>query len=71
MDKPIKFSLHAEQRRKQRGFAERLIIEVVKRPDYFKRLADGRKIAVRTMSSRTITVVYLEEESIIRIITVF
>lgn len=47
------------------------IVETIKRPGYVKKMPDGRKVAVRTISNRTITVVYLEEENVIRVITVF
>ncbi|MCS4537376.1 MAG: DUF4258 domain-containing protein [Thaumarchaeota archaeon] len=70
-DKRIRFSSHAEQRRKQRGLSEMQIVETIKRPGYVKKMPDGRKVAVRTISNRTITVVYLEEENVIRVITVF
>jgi len=69
--KPVKFSFHAEERRKQRGITELQIIDVIQRPEYFKRMLDGRKVAVKIIQNRTITVVYREEENFIRVITVF
>jgi len=69
--KPIKFSFHAEQRRKQRGMSKAQIIAVIEQPEYFKRMPDGRKVAVKRIQNRAITVVYVEEEKLIRIITVF
>ena len=71
MNKPIKFSFHATQRRKQRGISEYQIIEVIERPEYFKTMPDGRKVAVKTVQNRILTVVYREEENFIRVITVF
>lgn len=69
--KPIKFSYHAEQRRKQRGMSKFQVIETIRRPEYFKKMPDGRKIAVKTIQNRIITVVYIEEENFIKVITVY
>ena len=71
MKKPIKFSYHAEQRRKQRGISKLFVIETIRRPEYFKKMPDGRKIAVKTIQNRVITVVFVEEENFIKIITVY
>ena len=69
--KQIKFSDHAERRRKQRGMSEHQIIEVIELPEYFKKMPDGRKVAFKLIQNRSITVVYREEENFIRIITVY
>jgi uncharacterized DUF497 family protein len=71
VSKPIRFSFHAEQRRKERGLNKPQIIAVIEQPEYFKKMPDGRKIAVKTVQNRTITVVYFEEEKFIRVITVY
>lgn len=69
--KPIIFSEHAKERRKQRGLTEMQILEVIERPEYVKTTLDGRKIAVKEVQRRFVTVVYVEMENYIKVITVF
>lgn len=68
--KPIDFSDHAEERRKQRGLTRQEIELVLENPEYTKILED-RKIAVKEVKGRIVTVVYTEEENYIRVITIF
>ena len=68
--KQIKFSSHAENRRKQRGLNKEHIAEVIINPEYVKQ-TDDIKTATKTIYGRTITVVYVEEETYIKVITVY
>lgn len=68
--KQIRFSDHAENRRKQRGLNREHIFEVIVHPEYIKR-EDNIKTAVKTIYGRTITVAYIEEETYIKVVTVY
>lgn len=68
--KQIKFSGHAENRRKQRGLNKEHIFEVISNPEYIKR-EDNTKTAIKTVYGREITVVYIEEETYIKVVTVY
>ena len=68
--KQIRFSTHAENRRKQRGLTKEHIFEVIEHPEYIKR-EDNIKTAIKTIYGRTITVVYTEEETYIKVITLY
>ena len=68
--KQIRFSAHAENRRKQRGLNKEHIFEVISRPEYLKRTDDG-KTAVKTIYGSTIAVVYVEAETYIKVVTVY
>ena len=56
--------------RKQRGLNKEHIFEVLTNPEYVKRM-DEIKTATKTIYGRTITIVYAEEETYIKVITVY
>ena len=68
--KQIRFSSHAENRRKQRGLNKEHIFEVIVDPEYVKRM-DEIKTATKTIYGRTVAVVYAEEETYIKAITAY
>jgi uncharacterized membrane-anchored protein len=68
--KEIKFSDHAEKRRRQRGFTGIEIQYIIERPAYQKKRADGLIEVVGTIRNRTAKVVYTEEENYIKIVSV-
>ena len=64
------YSEHALKRMKQRGISELELAHVLKHPTYTKKTFEGRKEAIGNIQNRTITVIYLETETYIKVITV-
>ncbi|MDI6721119.1 MAG: hypothetical protein QMD85_01920 [Candidatus Aenigmarchaeota archaeon] len=58
MDKPIRYSMHAIQRRIERDVSENLVEQTVRIPDYTKTSFEGRKV-------------YIEKETHISVITIY
>ncbi|MBI3412550.1 MAG: DUF4258 domain-containing protein [Candidatus Aenigmarchaeota archaeon] len=69
--KRIIFSGHANDRRKARGISFAEIEATINYPDYLKTGQTGRKVAVKDVRGRSITVVFAEEESYLIVITVY
>ena len=71
MSKRIVYTSHAILRRFERDISEKDVEFVISKPDYVRTNFDGRKIATRRIGDRTINVIYLEKENLIRVITVY
>ena len=69
--KKIVYTNHAIVRRLERDIDEETIEMIINKPDYVKTTFDGRKIAVKKVKDIIINVVYIEDEKLIRIITVY
>lgn len=69
--KRIIFSRHADERRKERGLSIAEIEATVNYPDYLKTDSAGKKVAVKHVKGRLITVVFVEEETYLIVITVY
>lgn len=65
------FSPHAKQRILQRGINEETIKEVILHPDHTLDTFLSRKIAVRKIGEYNWCVVYVKEENIIKVVTVY
>jgi len=66
----IRFTKHAIQRRLERDITDQEIKQTLENPDYT--FSHGRrKVAVRRFAERVIRIVYVEEETYIKIITVY
>lgn len=52
---------------KQRGIEEWEIEYIIKHPNYTKKSFDGRKIAIGKVKDRIIKIIYLSEESYIKL----
>lgn len=55
---------------KQRGISELEIQHILEHPAYTKKTIEGRKEAVGNVQNRTITVIYFETETYLKVITV-
>jgi len=71
MGKNVRFSRHAIQRKLEREISDEEIAETLAAPDYTLTTEEGQKIAVKTLAGRTFRVVFVEEETHIRIVTVY
>lgn len=71
MDKSIRYSGHAIQRRFERDISEKQIEQTVRFPDYTKTSFEGRKVAVKKFNGKVVNVVYVEKETHINVITVY
>jgi len=69
--KNVRYSSHAIQRKLERGISDDEITQTLNEPDYTLTSIEGRKVAVRKIGTKTIHVVYKEEETHINIITVY
>lgn len=61
---------HAKKRMKQRGIEDWEIEHVLKYPSYIKKSFEQRKIAIGEIKNRKLGIVYTEEESYIKVISV-
>ena len=68
--KEIVYIDHAESRRKQRGFTTLEIELALERPEVTKRRNDGRIEIMAKVKTRTVKVVYEEEENYLKIVSV-
>ena len=66
----VVYSDHAQKRLKQRGITHLEAEHVLKHPQFIKKSLAGKKIAVGLLRNRTITVVFIETENYIKIITI-
>ena len=64
------YSYHAKKRIKERGIENWEIEHVLKHPSYIKKSFEERKIAVGEIKNRKLGIIYLEEESYIKVISV-
>ena len=68
--KKIIFIDHSEKRRKQRGYSNIEIEFAIERPHYRKNRKDGRVEVIGFINNKKIRIVYEEEESYLKIITI-
>ena len=68
--KEIIYIDHAEKRRKQRGFTTLEIELALKSPEITKRRKDGRIEIAAKVKTRTVKIVYEEEENYLKIVSV-
>ena len=68
--KNIRYTRHAIERKLERNITDEEIEQVIEYPDYTK-VYEDRKIAVKHINERTITVVFVEEKTYIKIITTY
>lgn len=66
----ITYTGHARKRMRQRGITPEEVSFVLNHADYVKKSFEGRKEAVGHLKGRSIKIVYAEEESYIKVITV-
>ena len=66
----ILFTDHAKKRIKERGIEDWEIEHLLKHPSYIKKSFDERRIAVGEIKNRKLKIVYTEEESYIKVISV-
>lgn len=66
----IIYSDHAKKRMKQRGVEDWEIEHILKHPSFIIKSFEGRKIAVGEIKNRKLGIIYLEEESYIKVISV-
>lgn len=66
----IIYTDHAKKRMKERGLEEWEIEYVLQHPSYIKKSFEDRKIAVGEVKNRHIKVVFIEEESYKKVISV-
>jgi hypothetical protein len=66
----IVFSDHSKKRIKERGIEVWEIEHLLKHPSYIKKSFDGKRIAVGEIKDRKLKIVYTEEESYIKVISV-
>ncbi len=67
----IVLSHHARLRLMQRGINEETVKYVLENADYIKTTFEGRRIAVKQINGKIRSVIYVEEEDKIIIITVY
>ena len=65
----IVYSDHAKKRMKQRGITALEIESILSAPTYTKKTFEGKKEAVGMIRNKTIKIIFYEEESYIKIIT--
>jgi hypothetical protein len=68
--KNLRFTNHAVKRKLERNITEEQIQQTLDNPDYTIS-HDGRMVAVKQFSGKIITVVYIEKETFIKIITAY
>lgn len=69
--KKIIFSNHATIRCFERDITHETIKLIVKKADYIKRISEEKVIAVKKINGRNVSVVYVEKERYIKVITVY
>jgi len=69
--KEIIYSKHAIFRLYQRGISKEQAEQVLEHPDYIISKADNTKKAVKQVSNNIITVIFIEKENYIKVITVY
>ena len=68
--KNVRYTKHALQRKLERGITDEQITQVLESPDYTIS-REGRRIASKRLGGRVVKVVFIEEETHIKIITVY
>jgi len=66
----VVFSAHAKKRIRERGIGNWEIEHLLKHPSYIKKSFDERRIAVGEIKNRKLKIIYAEEESYIKVISV-
>ncbi|MBI2583263.1 MAG: DUF4258 domain-containing protein [Candidatus Aenigmarchaeota archaeon] len=66
----VVYSEHAKKRMKERGISLLEAEHVLRYPKYVKKSYEGRKVAVGEDGNKEIKVVFIEEKSYIKVITV-
>ncbi|HLC77099.1 MAG TPA: DUF4258 domain-containing protein [archaeon] len=69
--KKIIYTNHAIVRRIERDIEEKTIELVVGQPDYIKTTSEGKKIAIKNVDNKIMSVVYIEKDTHIKVITVY
>ncbi len=69
--KNVIFSAHAKMRMLQRDLNEETAVEIIRNPEYRLSSFNERKIAVKKMGNKNWHVIYIEEEKIIKVVTVY
>ena len=69
--KKIIYTNHAVVRRIERDIEEKTIELIIRQPDYVKTMLDGKKIAIKNVDNKVMSVVYIEKEMHIKVITVY
>jgi hypothetical protein len=68
--KNIRFTKHAVQRKLERNITDEQIMRTLQNPNYTISQA-GKRVAVRHFAEKIITVLYIETETYIKVITVY
>jgi hypothetical protein len=68
--KNIRYTRHAIERKLERNITDEQIKQTLEYPDYTK-IYEDRKIAVKRINGKTITVVFVEGKTYIKIITAY
>jgi len=66
----VVFSDHAKKRIRERGIEDWEIEYLLKHPSYIKKSFEERRIAVGEIKDRKLKIIYTEEESYIKVISV-
>jgi len=69
--KTVIYSKHAILRMYQRDISESLVESALKYPDYTISRADGTKKTIKSLANATITIVFVEKENYIKVVTVY
>jgi len=66
----ITYSDHSKKRMKERSIEDWEVEHILKYPSFIKKSLEGRKIAVGDIKNRKLKIIYTEEESYIKVISV-
>ncbi|MEK6844620.1 MAG: DUF4258 domain-containing protein [Nanoarchaeota archaeon] len=66
----IIYSYHAKKRMKERGIEHWEIENILKHPSYIKKSFEGRRMAIGEIKNRKLKIIYIKEESYIKVISV-
>ncbi|WP_084825070.1 DUF4258 domain-containing protein [Marinitoga sp. 1197] len=66
----IEFSLHALQRAEERGISKNDVLETLENPDIIHPGKGNKRISIKTLNSKIIRIVYVEENNKKIVITV-
>lgn len=66
----IIYSDHAKKRMKERGIEDWEIEHIIKHPSYIKKSFEERRIAVGEIKNRKLKIIYSEEESYIKVVSI-
>ena len=69
--KKVAYTSHAIVRMMERDIEQKVVEGIIDQPDYVRTALDGKKMAVKDVGDRIISVIYIEEERNIRVVTVY